>query len=83
MHVPFVDLKAQYLSIKPEIDKAIQGVLEETSFIGGAHVEAFSSSFSRAYGIEHCIPVANGTDAIYIVLKMLGIKTGIRLRYIR
>ena len=76
MHVPFVDLKAQYLSIKPEIDNAIQGVLEETSFIGGHYVEAFSSSFAKAYGVEHCIPVGNGTDAIYIVMKMLGIGPG-------
>jgi dTDP-4-amino-4,6-dideoxygalactose transaminase len=76
MHVPFVDLKAQYLSIKAEIDTAIHTVLEDTSFIGGPYVEAFSSSFAKTYGVEHCIPVANGTDAIYIVMKMLGIGAG-------
>ena len=76
MKVPFVDLKAQYLSIKKEIDAAIEGVLEETTFIGGPVVEAFSKEFAAAYGVKHCIPVANGTDAIYISLKMLGIGSG-------
>ena len=76
MKVPFVDLKAQYLSIKPQIDAAIQKVLEETVFIGGSFVEDFSREFSISYGVENCIPVANGTDAIYIVLKMLDIGAG-------
>lgn len=76
MKVPFVDLKAQYLSIKPQIDAAIQKALEETSFIGGHYVETFSKQFASAYGVEHCKPVGNGTDAIYIVLKMLGIGAG-------
>lgn len=73
MNVPFVDLKSQYDSIKPEIDNAISKVLENTAFIGGDHVKEFEENFSKIYGVKHCISVANGTDAIYISLKMLGI----------
>lgn len=76
MNIPFVDLKGQYLSIKPEIDAAIQQVIEDTSFIGGTPVQKFANEFANLYGINHCIPVANGTDAIYIVMKMLGIGSG-------
>ena len=73
MNIPFVDLKAQYQSIKKEIDAAIQGVIADTAFIGGKYVKDFEERFASFYGVKHCIGVANGTDAIYIALKMLGI----------
>lgn len=76
MLVPFVDLKAQYASIKPEIDTVIQRVFDETSFVGGKYVADFEKDFSIRYQAKHVIGVANGTDAIYIVLKMLGIGPG-------
>ena len=76
MKIPFVDLKAQYQSIKPDIDHAIESVISETAFIGGKYVNNFKEEFASLYGIKHCVPVANGTDAIYIVLKTLGIGTG-------
>jgi dTDP-4-amino-4,6-dideoxygalactose transaminase len=76
MKIPFVDLHAQYLSIKDEIDAAIAGVIAQTAFIGGRPVQEFERAYAADYGIEHCIPVANGTDAIYIALKMLGIGAG-------
>jgi dTDP-4-amino-4,6-dideoxygalactose transaminase len=76
MKVPFVDLKSQYLEIKNDIDTAIENVINETAFIGGKYVKTFKEDFQNAYGVKHCIPVANGTDAIYIVLKMLGIGEG-------
>ncbi len=76
MNIPFVDLKAQYLSIKSEIDTAIQNVIEETAFIKGKYVSNFEEDFQKAYGVKHCIGVANGTDAIYIVLKALGVGQG-------
>lgn len=76
MNIPFVDLKSQYTSIKPEIDKAIGDVIQETSFIGGHFVKTFEQNFASLLGVKHCIGVANGTDAIYIVLKMLGIESG-------
>ncbi|UAM96594.1 DegT/DnrJ/EryC1/StrS family aminotransferase [Polaribacter litorisediminis] len=76
MKISFVDLKAQYQTIKPQIDLAIQQVIEETSFIGGSRVKSFEDSFAKAYGVKHCISTANGTDSLYIVLKMLGIGIG-------
>jgi dTDP-4-amino-4,6-dideoxygalactose transaminase len=76
MNVPFVDLKAQYLSLKPEIDSAIQSVIDETAFIGGKYVEGFEGAYAEKYGRKHCISCANGTDAIYISLKALGIGPG-------
>ena len=76
MKIPFVDLKAQYKSIKPDIDQAIEKVISETAFIGGKYVNKFKEEFATLYGVKHCVPVANGTDAIYIILKMLGIGEG-------
>ena len=76
MNIPFVDLKAQYHSIKPDIDKAIENVIAETAFIGGKYVNNFKEEFANLYGVKHCVPVANGTDAIYIILKILGVGAG-------
>jgi dTDP-4-amino-4,6-dideoxygalactose transaminase len=76
MNIPFVDLKAQYASIKTEIDSAIFQVLNETNFIGGKPVKDFESKFASLYKVKNVVGVANGTDAIYIVLKMLGIGHG-------
>ncbi|MDQ3190544.1 MAG: DegT/DnrJ/EryC1/StrS family aminotransferase [Bacteroidota bacterium] len=76
MKVPFVDLHAQYLTIKEDIDNAIASVIKETAFIGGSYVKKFEQEFANAYGVKHCIGVANGTDAIYITMKMLGIGPG-------
>ncbi len=76
MTIPFVDLKAQYESIKPEIDAAIASVIAETAFIGGPHVKAFEDAFARYCGVGHCVGVANGTDALFIALRALGIGPG-------
>jgi hypothetical protein len=72
----FVDLQAQYQNLKIEIDQAIQSVIKDTAFIRGKYVETFEQAFAKAYGVKHCISVANGTDAIYITLKMLCIGAG-------
>ncbi len=76
MTVPFVDLKAQYQSIQNEIDTAIQQVIDNTAFIGGKYVQEFEQNFAALYGVNHCISCANGTDSLYIIMKMLGIGTG-------
>jgi dTDP-4-amino-4,6-dideoxygalactose transaminase len=77
MKIPFVDLKAQYVSIKSEIDTAIQEVINETAFIKGKYVQRFEEDYAEAYGgVKHVISCANGTDAIYITLKALGIGPG-------
>jgi len=73
MGIPFVDLKKQYASIKTEIDEAIQNVINETAFIKGKYVNQFEEDYKNIYGVKHVISCANGTDAIYITLKALGI----------
>jgi len=74
MKVPFVDLKAQYDSIKEEIGNAVERVIHDSAFVGGKYVTAFEQSFSEYLGIKHCIGVGNGTDALFIALKALGIR---------
>lgn len=76
MQVPFVDLKAQYQSIKKEIDSTIQTIIEQATFIGGEPVKLFERQFSEWTGIKHIISCANGTDAIEIALQVLGIGKG-------
>ncbi len=77
--IPFVDLKAQYNSIKAEIDTAIESVINENAFIGGSgnkHVNDFESGFATFTQSKYCVGCANGTDALEIALKALGIKPG-------
>lgn len=76
LEIPFVDLKAQYQSIKGEIDQAISDVIASTAFIGGPFVKAFESSFAAFCGAKRCIGVGNGTDALFLVLKAMGIGPG-------
>lgn len=76
MKIPFVDLKMQYNSIKEEVQEAFNSVVESSAFIGGSFLEKFESEFSQFCGTKYCIGVGNGTDAIFIALKMLGIGQG-------
>lgn len=76
MKIPFLDLKAQYQSLKTEIDAAIFDTIENTAFIGGDAVKTFSKNFEETYGVSHFVPLANGTDALYISMKMMGIGPG-------
>lgn len=76
MKVPFVDLHAQYLTIKPEIDAAIAAVIAESSYIRGPHLESFELAWAKTVGVKHCVSCANGTDAIYIAMRGLGLKPG-------
>lgn len=76
MKIPFVDLHAQYLTIKPEIDAAMAAVISETAFVRGKYVAAFEEAWAQAAGARYCVSCANGTDAIFISLKMLGIGPG-------
>jgi len=76
MKIPFVDLHAQYLTIKEEIDRAISEVIAQSAYIRGPHVDAFEDAWARTLGVKRCVPCANGTDAIYIALRGLGLKRG-------
>lgn len=71
-----VDLKSQYLKIKPEVDQAIENVLNSSAFINGKDVQEFSTELAAYLGVKHVIPCANGTDALQIALMALGLKPG-------
>ncbi len=74
--VPFLDLHKQYKSIKPEIDYAIQNILDTASFIKGKAVIDFETSYANYVGARHCIGVGNGTDALIIALMAMNIGPG-------
>ena len=76
MKVPFVDLNAQYHSISEEIDGAIKAVINDSAFIGGYYVKLFEEAFAAYCQAKHCVGVGNGTDAIYLALRALGIGPG-------
>ena len=74
--IPFVDLKAQYRRIQPEIDAAMQDVVENTAFIGGQRVKDFEAAFAEFCGVTFAIGVGNGTDALSVALRALGVGPG-------
>ena len=76
LKVPFVDLHSQYVTIKSEIDAAIEDVINKSSFIRGPYVEDFENSFAKLMESNFCISCANGTDALYIAMKGLNIQSG-------
>ena len=74
--IPFVDLRAQYLGMKSEIDQAIQQVVDDCAFISGKYARAFETEFAAYCGAKHCIAVANGTDSLEILLEAKGFGPG-------
>jgi dTDP-4-amino-4,6-dideoxygalactose transaminase len=73
MKIPLVDLKAQYTTIKPEIDFAIQTILDNTSFIMGDPLKKFEENLAKFCDCKYAIGVANGTAALFLALKAYGI----------
>lgn len=76
MNIQFVDLKAQYETIKKEIDSVIHDVISETAFIGGPYNLKFEEAFAAYCGVKHCVGLGNGTDALFVALRALGIGHG-------
>ena len=76
MNIPFVDPKSQYVSIKPQMDTAIQSILERTAFVMGQDVEAFERAFAEFLGVKHVIGVGAGTEALRLALEALDIGSG-------
>jgi dTDP-4-amino-4,6-dideoxygalactose transaminase len=74
--IQMVDLRSQYLHIKPEIDKGIQDVIDSCAFINGPAVKSFQESLEKYLGIKHVIPCANGTDALQVSMMALGLQPG-------
>ncbi len=73
MKVPLLDLQAQYQTIKPEIDRAIQQVLDSGAFVLGSNVAAFEEEVAAYLGVKHAVGVASGTDALILALRALGV----------
>src|SRR5690348_1214273 len=74
--VPYLDLKAQYRSIKPEIDAAIARVLDSCQFVLGAEVESFERDFAAYCGAAECIALNSGTSALHLALLAAGVGAG-------
>lgn len=74
--VPFLDLKAAYLELKPEIDAAVARVLESGQYIMGGELESFEAEFATYCQAEHCVGVANGLDALVLALRALEVGPG-------
>lgn len=74
--IPYADLKAQYLALKPEILAAVERVLENSAFILGSEVEAFENEFAAHQKARHAIGVNSGTSALHLALLAAGIGPG-------
>lgn len=74
--IPLVDLKAQYLSVKAELDAAVADVFENSAFILGKHVAAFEEEFAAFCGMPHAIGLNSGTSALHLALLAAGIGPG-------
>ncbi len=76
MTIPFVDLKAQYHSIKPEIDDAVLRVIESTQFVLGSEVASFEKAFATYCQVDHAMGVNSGTSALHLALLAAGVGPG-------
>ena len=76
MKIPFLDLKAGYLELQPEIDAAIKRVLDSGWYVLGEEVEAFEREYATYCEAKHCVGVANGLDALHLALLALGVGQG-------
>lgn len=76
MNISFLDLKAQYKTIKPEIDQAIKKVIKNQIFVLGPELKAFEKEFAKYLGIKYAVGVNSGTDALILSLLSLGIGKG-------
>jgi dTDP-4-amino-4,6-dideoxygalactose transaminase len=76
MSVPLSDIRSQYHSLKRPIDDALARVIESGAFVGGAEISAFEDEFAAYCGVSHCVGVGNGTDALTLALRAMGIGPG-------
>ena len=74
--VPYLDLKAQYRSIKPEIDAALARVLDSCQFVLGSEVAGFEQDFAAYCGTSECIALNSGTSALHLALLAAGVGPG-------
>lgn len=74
--IPLVDLGIQHRRIADEIAPEIEAVMAATTFVNGPPVAAFEQEFARFSGVDHCVGVANGTDAVELALRAVGVGPG-------
>ena len=71
--IPFLDLRLPYQELKAELDSAFERVMQSGRYILGEEVEAFEAEFAAYCGVRYCVSVANGLEALYLILKAYGI----------
>ncbi len=76
MGIPLLDLQAQYLELKDELDEVWRDVMTSAGFIGGARVQRLEREIAEYVGTEHAVACGNGTDALFLILHALGIGRG-------
>ena len=76
MNIPFLDLKAQYKSTKPEMDEAVMKVVEDCAFVGGKYVDKFEQDFAAFCEAPHAVGVSSGTAALHLALLAMGVGPG-------
>jgi dTDP-4-amino-4,6-dideoxygalactose transaminase len=74
--IPLVDLRLQHSRVADDVQAGFERVLANTSFILGPEVEAFEREYAKFSGVDHCIGVGNGTDAIELALRAVGVGPG-------
>ncbi len=76
MKVPFLELKPTYLELKEELDAAYHRVMDSGWYLLGKELEAFEAEFAAYCGVQHCVGVGNGLEALHLVLRAFGIGAG-------
>ncbi len=76
MRVPFNDLRLHHELLQPALRQAIESAISDSSFIRGSEVDMFEKEFASVLGVKHCVSCANGTDALYICMRGLGLQPG-------
>ena len=74
--IPLVDLAAAHLEVAEEVEAGFKRIIADTAFIGGAEVAAFEREYAAFHGVPHCVGVANGTDALELAFRAVGVGPG-------
>src|SRR3954467_2250270 len=74
--IPLVDLAAAHAEVAEEVETGFKRIIAETAFVGGAEVAAFEQEYAAFTGVPHCIGVANGTDALELAFRAVGVGPG-------
>lgn len=74
--IPLVDLAAAHAEVAEEVETGFKRIIAETAFVGGAEVAAFEQEYAAFSGVDHCVGVANGTDALELAFRAVGVGPG-------